>query len=43
MAGPLGLPWSTFAALVVVVASVVLAVVYALVTGRARGRGGDDE
>jgi len=42
MAGPLGFPWSTFAALVVVVASVVLAVVYALVTGRGR-RGGDDE
>ncbi len=41
MAGPLGLPWSTFAALLVIAASIVIAIVWA----GARGSGGrhDDE
>lgn len=34
MPGPLGLPWPTFSALLVVVASIVVSVVWAVVVGR---------
>ncbi len=37
MPGPLGLPWSTFAALLVILASIVASIVWAL-----RGSSGDD-
>jgi hypothetical protein len=43
MPGPLGFPWGTFAALLVLGGSVVAAVVYAVVTGRSTGRGDRDE
>ena len=44
MAGPLGLPWATFAALLVVIASVALAVIWSVVTGRRDdSKGGRDE
>jgi hypothetical protein len=41
MGGPLGFAWPTFAAFLVIAASVVVAVVWALASGR-RGEGGDD-
>ncbi len=34
MPGPLGLPWPTFSAFLVVAASVVLSIVWAAVVGR---------
>lgn len=43
MSGPLGFPWGTFAALIVLVGSVVAAIVYAAVTGRSSGKGDGDE
>lgn len=43
MPGPLGFPWGTFTALLVLAGSVVTAIVYALVTGRSSGAGDDDE
>lgn len=43
MSGPLGFPWGTFAALLVVAGSVAAAVVYAAMTGRSPGRGDGDE
>jgi len=43
MSGPLGFPWGTFAALIVLVGSIATALVYALVTGRSSRGGHDDE
>jgi hypothetical protein len=40
--GPFGLPWSTFSAIIVVVLSIALAVVWAIAAG-GDGKGGDDE
>jgi hypothetical protein len=42
MSGPFGFPWSTFSALIVVAASVVLAVVWSILTGRRGGGPGDE-
>jgi hypothetical protein len=39
MEGPMGLPWSTLAALVVVAGSIVVAVVWAFITRDGGGRG----
>ena len=39
MPGPLGLPWSTFAALLVILASIVASIVWALLWS-SRGDGG---
>jgi hypothetical protein len=36
--GPFGLPWPTFSAILVILASVVIAIVWAIATGN-----GDDE
>lgn len=45
MSGPLGLPWPTFSALIVVLVSVAVAVAWALAAGRRDdpGEGGDRE
>jgi hypothetical protein len=43
MPGPLGFPWGTFAALLVLAGSIIAAIVYALVTGRSSGGGDSDE
>jgi hypothetical protein len=43
MPGPLGFPWGTFAALIVLAGSVVAAVVYAAATGRSSDKGDGDE
>lgn len=43
MPGPLGFPWGTFVALIVIAGSIVTALVYALVTGRSSRGGGNDE
>ena len=42
MPGPLGFPWPTFAALVVVAASVALSIVWSVLTGRRGGGPGDE-
>jgi hypothetical protein len=41
MAGPLGFPWSTFAAVLVIAASIVIALVFAAT--RPSGKGDRDE
>jgi len=38
--GPLGLPWPTFSAIIVILLSIVFAVVWAIATGRDDGPGG---
>jgi hypothetical protein len=38
--GPFGLPWPTFSALIVILLSVAIAVVWSLATGRDDGPGG---
>jgi hypothetical protein len=43
MPGPLGFPWGTFAALIVLAGSVVAAIVYAVAAGRSSGKGDGDE
>jgi hypothetical protein len=43
MPGPLGFPWGTFAALLVLGGSVVAAIVYAVVSGRSSAGGDRDE
>ena len=42
MTGPLGLPWPTFAAFLVVAASVALSIVWSILAGRGDG-GANDE
>ncbi|MBD3348714.1 MAG: hypothetical protein GF400_05920 [Candidatus Eisenbacteria bacterium] len=46
MTGPLGLPWSTFSAFVVIGASIVISIVWAVASGgggNGGSGGGDDE
>jgi hypothetical protein len=40
--GPFGLPWPTLSALIVILASIVIAVVWAVAAGRGDDTRGDD-